>query len=275
LAEAELGTSKSTISKQMSDLENRLGVRLCNRGRGGFSLTPEGRVVYDSSTAFFASVEDFRVSVNAFHDLISGKLYLGFIDTIVTREGSILHRALKDYSSRYPDVELNIMTGSASEIDRSVQDRTIHIGVSTHQCGLTNVVSVPLFEEDNFLFCGRGHPLFETAPDVALKALREHRFVQHGYSEAEQVSMDQIGVKASAKAHFTEDVLFLILTGNYLGFLPLHYAASYMERGMVHAVAPDQVAKKTEIEMIVNTASMKNALVARFVDVVEGIIPCA
>lgn len=35
-AETVLGIGRSAISQQMSDLEQRLGLRLCQRGRAGF-----------------------------------------------------------------------------------------------------------------------------------------------------------------------------------------------------------------------------------------------
>jgi len=41
-AETVLGIGRSAISQQMSDLEQRVGLRLCQRGRAGFSLTEEG-----------------------------------------------------------------------------------------------------------------------------------------------------------------------------------------------------------------------------------------
>jgi DNA-binding transcriptional LysR family regulator len=39
----------AAISKQISDLEIRIGMRLCTRGREGFHLTEEGRLVYQAS----------------------------------------------------------------------------------------------------------------------------------------------------------------------------------------------------------------------------------
>ena len=44
-AESALGITKSAISQHMSDLEKRLGLRLCQRGRSGFALTDEGAEV--------------------------------------------------------------------------------------------------------------------------------------------------------------------------------------------------------------------------------------
>ena len=48
-AQAELNVSASTISSQMSTLESRLGMRLCDRGRVGFRVTDKGWRVYASA----------------------------------------------------------------------------------------------------------------------------------------------------------------------------------------------------------------------------------
>jgi DNA-binding transcriptional LysR family regulator len=48
-AQIELNVSQSTISTHMTELEHRLGVRLCQRGRSGFSVTEKGRLIYQAS----------------------------------------------------------------------------------------------------------------------------------------------------------------------------------------------------------------------------------
>ena len=40
-AELELDLAMSTISRHVKELETRLGLVLCRRGRAGFALTPE------------------------------------------------------------------------------------------------------------------------------------------------------------------------------------------------------------------------------------------
>ena len=48
-AELELNIAVSTISRHIKDLETRLGLVLCRRGRSGFALTPEGTQVYEAA----------------------------------------------------------------------------------------------------------------------------------------------------------------------------------------------------------------------------------
>ena len=97
-AEAEIGLTKSAISKHVSDLEIRLGVRLCERGRSGFALTEEGKVVYEAISQLLVSLEEFRSRINAFHSELIGEFYIGFIDTLVTNETAPLSEILADYS---------------------------------------------------------------------------------------------------------------------------------------------------------------------------------
>lgn len=44
-AQPELNLSLSSVSEKIAALEQRFGLRLCNRGRSGFALTAEGEVI--------------------------------------------------------------------------------------------------------------------------------------------------------------------------------------------------------------------------------------
>ena len=83
-AETVLGIGRSAISQQMSDLEQRLGLRLCQRGRAGFSLTEEGREVYQSALQLLGALESFRTEVNGLHHHLRGELTIGLTDNLVT-----------------------------------------------------------------------------------------------------------------------------------------------------------------------------------------------
>ena len=58
-AESRLNIGRSTISAHLSDLEVRLGIKLCKRGRSGFELTETGRVTYQASLELLQQCEAF------------------------------------------------------------------------------------------------------------------------------------------------------------------------------------------------------------------------
>lgn len=71
-AELELNIGISTISRHVKDLETRLGLVLCRRGRAGFTLTPEGQTVYEETLRLLASMEAFRSRIDGIHDRMGG-----------------------------------------------------------------------------------------------------------------------------------------------------------------------------------------------------------
>ena len=64
-AQRDLGISASNISVHISQLEQRLGVRLCERGRKGFRLTDEGQLIYDAALNLFRATDNFRGIVDS------------------------------------------------------------------------------------------------------------------------------------------------------------------------------------------------------------------
>ena len=77
-AELELNINRSTISRHIKDLETRLGVSLCRRGRGGFALSEEGNAVYAATGRLLAALDAFRAEVDEVHERITGTLALAF-----------------------------------------------------------------------------------------------------------------------------------------------------------------------------------------------------
>ena len=66
-AELELNVGTSTISRQIKDLETRLGFTLCRRGRAGFALTVEGQRIYEETMRLLSAVDAFRSGVDEIH----------------------------------------------------------------------------------------------------------------------------------------------------------------------------------------------------------------
>ncbi|MFT5502342.1 MAG: DNA-binding transcriptional LysR family regulator [Gammaproteobacteria bacterium] len=83
LAQHELNLSASTISLRMTELEERLGLQLCLRGRSGFSLMPEGEAVYQACQALLLAHENFITEIGAAKGAIHGELRLGLIDNMI------------------------------------------------------------------------------------------------------------------------------------------------------------------------------------------------
>jgi LysR family transcriptional regulator, transcriptional activator for bauABCD operon len=267
-AEVELGLTKSAISKHVSDLEIRLGVRLCERGRSGFGLTAEGKVVYDSTTQLLVALEEFRSRINSFHSELIGEFYIGLIDNLVTNEDTLLQQILSDYVRANPGLTLKMVTGSASEIDRAVEERRLHIGVSVVSPGSSKTFAIPLLTEIGYLYCGREHELFDLDDrTISDDVLSRCALVQHGYSAEENRLITELRLNPQATSHQTEGILFLVLAGRHIGFLPSHFAKAWEITGAIRAIRPANIRKKTHTAIKAQRASLGNPMVQNFLTI--------
>ncbi|SDI02643.1 DNA-binding transcriptional regulator, LysR family [Pseudomonas flavescens] len=239
-AESVLGIGRSAISQQMSDLEQRLGLRLCQRGRAGFALTEEGREVYRSTEQLLAALESFRTEVNGLHQHLRGELNIGLTDNLVTVPHMRITAALARLKDRGPDVRVHIRMTPPSEVEQGVLDGRLHVGVVPMVGGLSGLDYQPLYDERSLLYCAVGHPLFyvddRELPDERLNA---QDAIAPTFRLPPDVQNHYLALNCTASASDREGMAFLILTGRYIGYLPDHYAAAWIKEGRLRVLKAD------------------------------------
>ena len=99
-AQVALNVSQSTISRQIGDLEKRLGLRLYQRGRSGFRLTDKGRIVYEACQHLSTALESFRTAVGALRGELVGDLSIAAIDNWATERGYPMADVLRAFRAK-------------------------------------------------------------------------------------------------------------------------------------------------------------------------------
>lgn len=236
-AESVLGIGRSAISQQMSDLEQRLGLRLCQRGRAGFALTEEGREVYQSTQQLLAALESFRTEVNGLHQHLRGELNIGLTDNLVTVPHMRITNALARLKERGPDVRIHIRMTPPSEVEQGVLDGRLHIGVVPQAGALSGLDYQALYDERSLLYCAVGHPLFYV-DDQQLEdqRLNAQDAIAPTFRLPPDVQSHYQALNCTASASDREGMAFLILTGRFIGYLPDHYAAAWVQQGRLRAL---------------------------------------
>ena len=238
-AELELNIGISTVSRHVKDLETRLGLGLCRRGRAGFALTPEGERIYAETLRLLASTDAFRHSVDDIHQRMGGQIHLAVFDKTASNPAARIAQAIALFRQQAPDVALNLHVGSINEIERGVIDGLFQVGVIPAHRSSETLVYDDLFGETVLLYAGAGHPWF-TASDAGLDwaSLQAHPFAGLGYHSPNMELSHRQRLVRAATGFDQESVATLILSGAFLGFLPDHYAASFVALGQMRAVAP-------------------------------------
>jgi LysR family transcriptional regulator, transcriptional activator for bauABCD operon len=265
-AEVTLGKSKSAISADVSALETRLGLTLCQRGRGGFALTAEGVQVRDATLRLLADLDSFRDRVNVARGRLSGTLTLHVTDNIVTYGESPLVRVLGDFAERHPDVFIQVASAPASEVEQAVLDGRAAIGVSVLPRLVPTLDLMPLFEETLHLFCGARHPLFQVpANQLTPEVIGQHRVVEVSAGATGPlwpVWREQL--RFSARAGSIDARAVLLLSGAFLGFLPPDYAAPWVRQGQMRALNPERLALTNVFHVMTRRATPPGLIAEEF-----------
>lgn len=236
-AQGMLGLNASTISLYMSDLEIRLGYKLCQRGRSGFALTERGRNVYEQSTAILKIFDEFNGNLHSLRDRLSGRLMIGVVDAnVVTDRGLILSETVKKFNELDNDVEIQLIIEPIDRLESMVLSGRIQaaIGPALHE--LEGLEYEHLFYEYQDLYTTRDNPAAAAVDkEDAIKRIRETRSIIRYYNQAYDLRMIKQD-HANAVAYTMEAMATLLLSGGYVGFLPVEYAKHWIGRGMLTPV---------------------------------------
>ncbi len=243
-AELELNIATSTISRHVKDLETRLGLTLCRRGRAGFALTREGERIHAETLRLLAATDAFRASVDDLHQRMGGQLHLAVFDKTASNPQARIAQSVALFRAAAPEVELNLHVGSLNLIERGVIDGQFQLGIIPEHRRSDSLAYDDLFGETMRLYCGATHPWFcrdGTAQGEALNwdKLRQQDFAGLGYHSPNMEVTHREHLVRSATGFDQESVATLILSGAFVGFLPDHYAQSFVQAGQICVVQPE------------------------------------
>lgn len=262
-AQIELNISQSTISTHMTALEQRLGVRLCQRGRSGFSLTEKGQRIYQACQRLFASIDEFRSEAGAVRNRLVGKLAIGIVDNVITNPACHLHEAISSFNLQAPEVEISVHVASPTDLERAVLDRRFDLGLGA--CGRHSpyLAYDDVFAERQVLYCGIGHPLFERSRQITLADLKNEQLVRRAYAAPDRFPAD-MRLTTSAVADLMESVAVFILSGRYIGFLPQHFAQQWVDRDRMRPLLEQKIGYANPIYLAIRKTEQQTPILAAF-----------
>lgn len=257
-AESRLNIGRSTISSHLSDLEVRLGIKLCKRGRSGFEITESGRVTYQASLELLQQCEAFASTVASSKNELSGRVTIATIDTLVSDPRCGVARVISALKAKGDNIQFDINVCEAREVETSVANGRSIVGLGVSRHHLRGLDYYPLHNETNYLYCGKGHQLFKCKSSHVNKLLEEAEVITSNYMRDKEVRDDGLNYQNSATAYHDEGIAHLILSGEFIGYLPEHYASYWVEKGVFKSIQPEKYSYQIPVMLI----SSKNNIVS-------------
>src|SRR3954471_16941264 len=105
IAAREMGLTPSAISKLVTRLEDRLGVRLLNRTTRRLALTPEGEAYFHRTQRILADIDEAENELASFRARPKGLLRINVGTAFGMHQ---LTPALPDFLARYPEIQVDL-----------------------------------------------------------------------------------------------------------------------------------------------------------------------
>jgi DNA-binding transcriptional LysR family regulator len=240
-AQDELGLTPGTISNHIAHLETRFGVRLCERGRKGFSLTPEGVRIHEAAESLLRSAENFAGIVGSVRGELTGTVHVGTVDAMHTNTAAPLDEAIARFNAMAPKVLLHVEIASPQDLLQRLLDGRYSVILTPIEELHPSVTAKPLFQEEQRLYCGRNHQLFSENKSLTADMVKRHPYVGRTYMKGLSTSHDEAFDHRAMTSHM-EAIAILIKSGCFLGYLPVHFAQPFVERMEMKSLLDHQLA---------------------------------
>ncbi|MDX8451048.1 substrate-binding domain-containing protein, partial [Mesorhizobium captivum] len=155
---------------------------------------------------------------------LAGKVGVGIVDCLATDPSFRLADAITELSKAAPEVELDLRIMRPNDITKAVAENEIDIGIGGSDIKVASVQYQIIYQEEHAVFCGSTHPLFCRNDETITSAeCYGHPWVERGYWYGIRRHRFDAAV-ANRVAFDIEAQLLMVLSGAYLGVLPIHFA---------------------------------------------------
>lgn len=266
-AQAALYTSAASISVQIKELESQLGMTLCQRGRTGFKLTERGQAVYESAKTFFAAFENLNLSIANIRNELVGDIRIGIQHNIATNSRCPLPRALTRFNQRKNKVVFYLEASLASEQESRTLEGRYHLCVGIFIHRIPGLAYKKLFQEEVKLYCAMGHPLYDMPGEkVTISQIDKSKFVSIGPIEKALTHCYSFTQQPAAVTENMDATALMLLSGEYIGFLPTHYAEQWVERGLMKPLLEQKLTVTVDFHMITKKGEPQPYVVDVFIN---------
>ncbi|GGY32063.1 LysR family transcriptional regulator [Bacterioplanes sanyensis] len=229
-----LGVTPSAVSKQISGLEERLGVRLLNRTTRSVSPTEAGQLFYQHCESILESITEAEKLVTDFDVTPRGRLRITAMSNFGRRE---LARIFSDFSEQYPDISFELhISDRPVDIVKEGYDFALRIGSLED----SRLIAKPVAEQ-KIAVCASPAYLEQWGRPATLEDLQQHRILVVANAEyarinwLRQFEKDHGFTLSTIERKLTVNDIDLVyeacLAGMGITALPTYIAEKHLQNG--------------------------------------------
>ena len=124
-AAESLHLSQPTLSKQLKELEEELGVQLFTRGNREITLTEDGHYLVNRGKEILSLVDTTMSNLTS-NETVSGEIVIGGGET---KAMQFIAESVRNYNEKYPDVTIHLYSGNADDVSEKLDKGILDFGI--------------------------------------------------------------------------------------------------------------------------------------------------
>jgi len=168
------GITQSAVSQQVRAIEKRFRVRLIERGRKFFSLTPEGNAFLKASREILDAYDNLDSRIQSISRVVQGEVRVATVLSVGLHE---LPPCLHAFRKLHPGVDVKVDYCRSNEVYDAVTDGCCDLGLVAYPTRRRGLRVMTFWRDQLVVVCAPTHRLARKDRRVRLEELRDVKFV--------------------------------------------------------------------------------------------------
>ncbi|WP_434765900.1 transcriptional regulator CynR [Pseudomonas triticicola] len=210
-----LHVSQPTLSQQIRQLEETLGVSLFDRTSRTVKPTDAGAAYIECARRVLVELEAGQRALHDVKDLSRGTLRLAMTPTFMAY---LVGPLVRDYRARFPGIHLEIFELSMDDIEAGLADDSLDVAIAFTPVRNADIECIPAFTETLGIMVGPGHPRYGSpsvltptelasldfallAPSFITRLSVDEYFREHGITPQVRIEVNSVSTLLEVVRH--------------------------------------------------------------------------
>lgn len=240
--------SAAAVSKRLTELESLLQVRLLSRSNKGVVPTPAGLALVGLARSALHELDQVRAQMQSFSRGVRGVVRVCASLSAITQ---FLAQPLRQFSQRYPDIELQLDEKTSPEVVQAVADNAADIGIYLPVTHGPSLHALPYREDQLAVVVPKGHALARRKR-VCMQDLVEHHLIGIQSGSAIQIELGRaaasrgLPLRQRFQVSSFDPLCAMVSQGLGIGVLPYRCALDHAKSKPLHVLTLSDPAAKRQ-----------------------------
>ena len=209
--------TQSTLSQQIKQLEEELGMLLFDRVGKNVRLTEAGNVFLVHARQIVLDIKKSKQAIFELANMVNGELRIG----VTYAFSSLLLPALTPFSEKYPGIMIHVEYGTAGELENKLRTADLDIILAFHeQADSSGLDMQPLFSSRIMMVVAKKNPLAKLNK-ITLKELGKLELIlpSNGFSSRDLLNeifrKNNISPNIKIEMNDVHSLLSMVESGNW------------------------------------------------------------